>query len=274
VRGPEEPAVYDPVHPAEGDAESIVRSAEWSGESKGGNGDMGSGASGINKTKYLIALIIFILSILVVLRVIPVPGMMYRSVFIVSLAFSVTYLLTPVVAATACRLGVVDIPNERKVHSNPTPLLGGAAIFIAFALSTLLTFWYSSELKGVMLAATIVFLVGLLDDIFNLSSVIRLLAQIGAVFVLFGYGMEIDFIPDPTGIHLFKKAVTIVWIIGITNAVNFLDGLDGLCVGFGAIASLTVGMIAFLTNQYFLMFLSFSLAGSCMGFLPWNFRRN
>ena len=152
--------------------------------------------------------------------------------------------------------------------------MGGAPIFIAFFLTTALTFWYSYELKGVIVAATIIFITGLLDDIFGLSSIFRILAQLSAVLVLFLHGMEIEFIPDTTMLHIFRKTVTILWIIGITNAVNFLDGLDGLCVGFGAIASLIVGVIAFLTHQYFLMFLSFSLAGSCFGFLPWNFRKN
>ncbi|MCD6308256.1 MAG: undecaprenyl/decaprenyl-phosphate alpha-N-acetylglucosaminyl 1-phosphate transferase, partial [Candidatus Latescibacteria bacterium] len=176
------------------------------------------------------------------------------------------------VCRLASLLHVVDIPNERKMHKDATPLMGGLAIYIAFGTGVVSTLWYSLELKGVVYAATIIFVLGLLDDIFGLSSVIRLVVQLAAVFVLFYHGIEIDFIPDNTQYHIFEKIVTAIWILGITNAVNFLDGLDGLCVGFGAIASLIFGIIAFLTKQYFLMFLAFSLAGSCFGFLPWNFR--
>jgi UDP-GlcNAc:undecaprenyl-phosphate GlcNAc-1-phosphate transferase len=167
----------------------------------------------------------------------------------------------------------VDVPNERKVHAEATPLLGGLPIFLAFSISTASTLWYSLELKGVIYAATLIFVVGLLDDRFNLSSLVRLFAQLAAVCILYVHGMEIEFVPDFTQWHILKKLVTVVWILGITNAVNFLDGLDGLCVGYGAISALFMGAIAFLTHQYFLMFLALSLAGSCFGFLPWNFRR-
>jgi UDP-GlcNAc:undecaprenyl-phosphate GlcNAc-1-phosphate transferase len=215
-----------------------------------------------------------IVSLLIVLNTVHILRFNYRFGFLILLSFCISFLLTPLACRIAERLGVMDEPNERKIHTRATPLLGGAPIFIAFFLSTVITFWYSNELKGVIFAATVIFLIGLLDDIFGLSSIFRLLAQLFAVFILFWYGMELEFIPDTTTMHLFKKAVTVIWIIGITNAVNFLDGLDGLCVGFGAIASIAVGIIAFLTHQYFLMFLSFSLAGSCLGFLPWNFRRS
>ncbi len=224
--------------------------------------------------RYSAVLVLFAFSLFMVLNRNPLIHSSYRYGFLLFLSFSISYLLTPFVAAVAERYGVVDVPNERKVHSIATPLLGGVALFIAFSLSSVFTFWYSFEFKGVVYGAGIVFICGLLDDTFGLSSITRLLMQLGAVFVLFYHGMEIDFIPDATFFHLLSKAVTIIWIIGITNAVNFLDGLDGLCVGFGAISSLVVGFVAFLTQQYFLMFLSLSLAGSCFGFLPFNFRKD
>ena len=154
------------------------------------------------------------------------------------------------------------------MHSKATPLLGGISIYLAFGFGAVSTLWYSYELKGIVYAATLIFILGLLDDIIKLSSVFRLLIQVLAVFILFYHGVELNFLPDFTRYHIFDKLVTIIWVVGITNSVNFLDGLDGLCVGFGAIASLFFGVIAFLTNQYFLMFLAFSLAGSCFGFLP------
>jgi UDP-GlcNAc:undecaprenyl-phosphate/decaprenyl-phosphate GlcNAc-1-phosphate transferase len=223
--------------------------------------------------RYIGVLFLFCASLFTVLHPVPFLNFHSRSWSLVLLSFSIAYLLTPLACALAARLNMVDIPNDRKVHAEATPLLGGLPIFLAFSLSTASILWYSLELKGVIYAATLVFIVGLLDDRYNLSSLVRLFAQLAAVCILFLHGMEIEFVPDFTQWHIFKKLVTILWIIGITNAVNFLDGLDGLCVGYGAISALFMGGIAFLTHQYFLMFLALSLAGSCFGFLPWNFRR-
>jgi len=158
------------------------------------------------------------------------------------------------------------------MHQHDTPLLGGVAVYLAFSIGAVSMMWYSYELKGVVYAATIVFLLGLADDIFKLSSVFRLAVQLIAVFVLFIHGLELHFAPDFFDIHVLDKLITVLWVLGITNAVNFLDGMDGLCGGFGAIAAFFFGLLAFLTEQYFLMFLAFSRTGSCIGFLPWNFR--
>ncbi len=222
---------------------------------------------------YLMGMALFLASVYVLVGIRHQVTTNIRSFFIIALPFSISYLMTPFVCRFAHAMNVVDIPNERKVHTSPTPLMGGVAVFFAFGVGAVSTFWYSLELKGVVYAAALVFILGLLDDIFDLSSVLRLVVQVAAVFILFLHGVEIDFIPDYTRYHVFEKLVTAVWVLGITNAVNFLDGLDGLCVGFGAIASFFFGIIAFLTQQYFLMFLAFSLAGSCLGFMPWNFRR-
>lgn len=228
----------------------------------------------ILKGRYLRVLLLFMISLFFVVWPVPFFPFQYRAWFLIPLSFTLSYLLTPLVCLFAGRIGAVDHPDARKMHAHATPLLGGVAVFLAFSFSVVSVFWYSAHLKGVIIGAWIIFIIGALDDLFGLSSLVRLFAQMAAVFVLFLYGMEIDAIPDPTSAHLIKKLVTVVWIIGITNAVNFLDGLDGLCAGFGVIAAFFIGFIAFLTNQFFLMFLSFSLAGSCLGFLPWNFRRN
>lgn len=222
---------------------------------------------------YVKVFFLFAVSLFLVLNTFSFFSFHFRSWFLIPLSFSISYLLTPLACALAARLGIMDIPNERKVHAEATPLLGGLPVFLAFSLSTISILWYSSELKGVIYAATLIFVTGLLDDRYNLSSLVRLFAQFAAVCILFLYGMEIDFVPDFTQWHIIKKLATIIWVIGITNAVNFLDGLDGLCAGYGAISAFFMGCIAFLTHQYFLMFLALSLAGSCLGFLPWNFRR-
>jgi UDP-GlcNAc:undecaprenyl-phosphate GlcNAc-1-phosphate transferase len=225
------------------------------------------------KWQYFLTFILSAVSLCCIIWPAPFLPFQYRFWILIPFSFSISYLLTPVMGILAFWLGAVDRPDARKMHSGVTPLLGGAAIFFAFSLGAVSVFWYSPELKGVICGASLVFVIGVLDDIFGLSSFVRLFAQLAAVCILFLAGMTIDSIPDNTTFKVFEKAVTVLWIIGITNSVNFLDGLDGLCGGFGAIAALFFGLVAFLTHQYFLMFLGFSLAGSCLGFLPWNFRR-
>ena len=197
-----------------------------------------------------------------------------RGTLLILLSFCLSYILTQIMCGLAWRIGAVDRPSSRKMHKNDTPLLGGVAVFLAFSIGAISMLEYSFELKGVVYAATVVFLLGLADDIFKLSSILRLVVQLGAVCILFYHGLELHFAPDFTEFHILDKLMTVFWVLGIANAVNFLDGFDGLCAGFGAIAAFFFGLLAFLTEQYFLMFLAFSLTGSCIGFLPWNFRPN
>ena len=225
------------------------------------------------RVRGILALLVGLGSVWILLVVRNQVPLRLRTLFVLTLSFSIAFLITPVIALLARRSGIVDRPDHRKMHKEDTPLLGGISIYVAFVIGTLATLWYSPELKGVVYGATVIFLLGLLDDVFKLSSVVRLFAQITAATILIAHGMVVDFIPDPTGYGILEKAVTIIWIVGITNAVNFLDGLDGLCVGFGVIAAFFFGLTALLTGQYFLVFLAFSLAGGCLGFLPWNFRK-
>ena len=226
----------------------------------------------IVRPKYAAMFILFVISFYILLIARADLTRNIRGVFILLLPFSLSYLMTPFMICLAPKISAIDQPEARKVHKTPTPLLGGAAVYLAFAIGSVSTLWYSYELKGVVYAATLIFLLGLFDDIFGLSSTFRLLIQLIAVSILIYFGLEVDFVPEVTRFHLIEKAVTVIWVIGISNAVNFLDGIDGLCAGFGAIAALFFGIIAFLTGQVFLMFLAFSLSGSCFGFLPWNFR--
>lgn len=226
---------------------------------------------GISKTKYILAAVTFIISIFIVIVERDTYGMWLRSLFLIPLSLSTSFMLTPFAHYFALKFGIVDYPAQRKMHREATPLLGGAPVYLGFAFATVSIFWYSVELKGIVYGATLIFIVGLLDDMKGLSSIIRLFSQLIAVGILIYHGILIDAIPDFTHALLIKKLVTILWVIGITNAVNFLDGLDGLCSGYGAIAAFFFGIIALLTKQYFLMFLAFALCGSCLGFLPWNF---
>ena len=196
--------------------------------------------------------------------------------YIFSLSACITFTLVPIVHYGAIRLGAVDRPGGRKTHAHPTPLMGGAAIYFGFALVMVLgrdILHFSLELKGVALGATLIFTVGVLDDIWGLSAKIRLIAHLLAVAILFKYGVFLSFLPQTWWGDTAEVLFTLFWVVGITNALNFLDGLDGLATGASAINAFFFGLVALQTDQPFMMLLSIALVGSCLGFLPFNFRR-
>ncbi|MDA0709560.1 MAG: MraY family glycosyltransferase, partial [bacterium] len=115
---------------------------------------------------------------------------------------------------------------------------------------------------------------GLLDDLWGLTAKIRLLAQILAVGILIKFGAVLSFLPETWWGHLGEYAITFLWVIGITNAINFLDGMDGLATGSSAINAAFFSLVALRSEGSEMLLLSIALAGSCLGFLPYNFRRN
>ncbi|MGB2600087.1 MAG: MraY family glycosyltransferase [Candidatus Omnitrophota bacterium] len=173
---------------------------------------------------------------------------------------------------TAKRWNIVDEPSERKIHVKPVPLLGGVAIYLAYILALLLNFQFSWKLKGVVLSATFVMLASLLDDVKKLSAGYRLVVQVLSTILLISFGVYINIIPDrfPFAFPL-EALITIVWIVGITNAVNIIDGVDGLASGIIAIISGTFFVIALQTGQWYFAFLNVALCGACLGFLIFNF---
>lgn len=194
--------------------------------------------------------------------------------YLLALSFLISYILAPVAGRIANRVGAVDHPSGRKTHAFPTPYFGGIAIYAAFAAVLILNFYFSLELKGVALGGTFIFAVGLLDDVWNVSARLKLLSQMIAVAILIQYDVYISFLPHTWWGQVGEVILTALWVIGITNAFNFIDGLDGLAAGSAAINALFFGLVAFMTGQKFMMFLSVALMGSCLGFLPHNFRRN
>jgi UDP-GlcNAc:undecaprenyl-phosphate GlcNAc-1-phosphate transferase len=177
------------------------------------------------------------------------------------------------VRALARRWGVLDAPAARKVHAVATPLLGGAAVYAAFAATVLFNFTFSLQLKGVAVGATVVVVVGLLDDVFDLPARVKLGGQLVAAAVAMGYGVVLDLVPTAWPASAWLNAVlTLLWFLTVTNALQFLDGMDGLAAGLGAVAALFFSLAALQTNQPYLMFLAAPLVGACLGFLPYNFR--
>ena len=187
----------------------------------------------------------------------------------------VSLILTPIVIKVSHKLGVVDQPNFRKVHKNPTSVLGGTVILLSFLLGIWLGHPIETEVKPLVIGAVLIYLVGLIDDIYDLTPIIKLLGQVIAALVVVYYGVTIDFISLPIGptIHfgILGIPITVVWIVAITNAINLIDGLDGLASGVATIALMTIGFIAILQANIFIMMICSVLIGALLGFLFFNF---
>jgi UDP-N-acetylmuramyl pentapeptide phosphotransferase/UDP-N-acetylglucosamine-1-phosphate transferase/glycosyltransferase involved in cell wall biosynthesis len=193
-------------------------------------------------------------------------------------------LLTPLVARLAKSLGIVDLPHARKVHQSPVPRCGGLAIALAMALVAIPLLIsvthrfgadYPSRLITLLGAGAFLLVVGLLDDLFNVPSARKLAALLLAAIVFCGSGARIDsiFVRQEVLFSLgwMSWPVTIFWLVGVTVAINFIDGLDGLAAGISAIAAAVLGIAAAATGQISVAILAFALAGSLSGFLVFNF---
>ena len=194
--------------------------------------------------------------------------------YILILTFIMANFFTPAIRSISTNFQILDIPNVRKIHFTPTPLLGGLAVYIAFLSVISYNLYFPDELKAIVIAATLILIVGVFDDIRGLSSRFRLITQGAATFILIKMGIMLTVFPNTKLGLILNAFITFLWIVGITNAFNFIDGMDGLAVGIGAISALFLGIVALQTNQYLLMLLSFTLMGGCLGFLPFNFKRN
>jgi UDP-GlcNAc:undecaprenyl-phosphate GlcNAc-1-phosphate transferase len=174
---------------------------------------------------------------------------------------------TPVARYLALRLGVTDAPSARKLHHNPVPLLGGAAIYVAFILA-LLFFGnrsYVNEVVGIFVGATLISLMGVVDDRWGLGSYVKLGGQILAASILIYSGVQVRLFGN-----WMDVALTLVWVVGITNAMNLLDNMDGLSGGIAMIAAVFFTLLAALSDQYLVGALAAALAGACAGFLIYN----
>lgn len=199
------------------------------------------------------------------------PGLRWLYIFLFSLFLS--YILTPVMRLIALKLNIVDIPGRRKIHEKSVPLLGGGAIVIAFISALLANMILEKDIVVLISGGIFVFLVSLADDWRGLSSRLKLLVQIFVVIVLIYHGIILDLFPPKTYWGYWLNFIfTIIWIVGITNAMNFIDGMDGLAAGVSAIIAFFMGIVAFQTSQPFMGWIAVAMLGSCLGFLPFNFR--
>lgn len=197
-----------------------------------------------------------------------------RWVYVYIISFSFTFCLTPVFKWLAEKLGIYDLPDDRKTHEGATPLLGGAAVFIGFVSALLINWIFSFKLWIILGASALLFGIGVLDDYREIPAGIKLVAQLACTGIVMAGGIILKVLPDHLGWIAWAANgfLTVFWIIGITNAMNFFDGMDGLAAGLGAIISFFLGIVAFQTNQPFLGWISVALMGCCLGFLPYNLR--
>lgn len=174
---------------------------------------------------------------------------------------------TPLMRRVALRTGVVDQPAARKLHVSPVPLLGGAAIYVSFILALLFLGdrAYVGEVVGIFVGASLVSVMGAVDDSRGLGSYIKLAGQLLAAGILIYSGVQVQlfgFWPD--------IALTLLWVVGITNAMNLLDNMDGLSGGVAMIAAVFFTLLAALSGQYLVGALAAALAGAAAGFLIYN----
>ena len=205
-------------------------------------------------------------------------------------AFVTSLLLTPLTARLGITLGFVDIPGGRRIHPEPRSRLGGVALFVSFVLAVLLTLLLPASLlpprhdpkeltrlTGVLLGSAFIFAVGLYDDRFELGPIPQLLAQLGASVIAIAFLVFIERVMNPLTDRLvifpfpFTVAFTVFWIAGMINTVNFLDGLDGLAAGVGAIVCAVLTLHMWREGQHSVALLPLALLGSTLGFLPFNF---
>ena len=200
----------------------------------------------------------------------------FRWIYVLCLSFCISFALTPVAARLAYRFKILDQPDERKIHDSATPLLGGAAVFIAFLLSILLNGIFSIKLGAILAASAVLFVIGMVDDTGEIRAGLKLVAQLFCTVLVIAAGIVLKVVPDTLGYVAVvgNIVLTFLWIVGITNAMNFFDGMDGLAAGLGAIISFFLGVVAFQTDQAFLGWIAVAMMGSCIGFLPYNFRVN
>lgn len=177
-------------------------------------------------------------------------------------------VVMPFTKRMAIRLGFIDHPDERKVHTSPLPRIGGVAIYLGCIFALLLSDrFFMSQLVSIMIGATLVSFLGIWDDYQTLKPVIKLCGQTLAGIILIYSGIKVSFLPY----EVMNIIATLTWIVIITNALNLLDNMDGLSGGVATIACVFYFLIAVMTGQYLVASLAAALLGACLGFLYYNF---
>ena len=191
-------------------------------------------------------------------------------------SFLIALILTPVVRNLAVKVGAVDVPKDnRRMHKRPIPLMGGLAIFLGFLLGALLFVPLNGQYRALLLGSVIIVVLGIFDDIYALKALPKLFVQIAAALVAVCSGNVIEALSNPNifssdpywELGILKIPFTVLWIVAITNAVNLIDGLDGLADGVSSIGALTMLIISILLGEADIALICGALLGACVGFI-------
>lgn len=185
------------------------------------------------------------------------------------------YSFTPIVRVLAYKIGAIDVPKDnRRMHKKPTPRIGGLAIFLGFLITCLFFCEYRKELFLLLGGALLIVILGIFDDVFSLNAFVKLICQLAISAIPVIGGIRIDYI------HLGEKniemgiwsiPVTILWITALTNAINIIDGLDGLSCGVSTISAISIFFVVILQGEdIYYALVALILIGSCFGFIPFN----
>ena len=208
-----------------------------------------------------------------------------NNVFVIlalAVAFLISFATTPMVISLAHKVNAIDVPRDaRRVHKKPTPLIGGLAIFYGFIVSVLCFATIDRETMGILIGAVIVVTAGVIDDITDMKAIVKLMCQIVAAAVVVYFDVRIEHFANPfygwfgppyvVMNYWVSVAVTMIWIVGVCNAVNLIDGLDGLAVGVSSIASMSLLALTLISENANVAILTAAVAGAGLGFLPYNF---
>lgn len=198
-------------------------------------------------------------------------------------SFLVALGLTPWVRSRAMHWGAVDHPDKRKVHRRVMPRLGGLVVYLAFVPVALVSSSFKMPVVGLAVGATIILMLGIADDIWGVSPRLKLAGQTLAALSVIPFGISVDFVTSPFNnemlyLGLLSIPITVFWLVAVTNAVNLIDGLDGLAGGVSCIAAMTMAVVALTQFHIFgdpgqleIMMLALVLAASVLGFLKYNF---
>lgn len=192
------------------------------------------------------------------------------------MCFFLSVIFTPIVKKLAFKIGATDKPNNRKVHDKVMPRLGGFAIFLSFSIGYFILVPLTEQAIILYVGFLIIMITGFLDDLYQLPAKLKLLGQVIAAFVVVIAGnVQLSFINLPFGgeLHfgILSIPLSILWIVGITNAINLIDGLDGLAAGVSTIVLVTISGMAFIMGNIYVFSVGIILIGAILGFLVFNF---
>ena len=183
------------------------------------------------------------------------------------IGFIISYGFTPLARQIAFKIKLLDHPNSKKSHAHPTPLLGGLSMFLAFFIAVFFTTNLNRPIYGILMGGAILMALGIIDDRLGMMPRMKLSGQILVALIVYKMGVRVITFED----YYTSMFFTCFWIVGITNAFNLLDNLNGLSSGIAGISSVFFGIMALLNSQIYIAILAFALAGACFGFLKHNF---